>query len=62
MTKATMLLDAVNQGIIQNDNAALTPLRDLGTWWQATQDYAESLKTDIDADLNPDITVGWPTI
>jgi len=62
MTKATMLLDAVNQGIIQNDNAALTPLRDLGTWWQATQDYAESLKTDIDADLTPDITVGWPTI
>lgn len=62
MTQATMLLDAVNQGLIQNDDSNLTSLRSLGDWWKATRDHADSLKADVDADLNPDITAGWPVI
>ena len=60
LTQATLLLDAVNQGLITNDDPSLTPLRDLGAWWQGTQAHAASLKADIDADLDPDITAGWP--
>ena len=62
MTQATLLLDAVSQGIITNADPQLTPLRDLGAWWQATQAHADSLKADIDADLAPDITAGWPVL
>ena len=62
MTQATMLLDALNQGQIANDDPSLVSLRALGAWWQATQAYAIQMKADIDADLDPDISAGWPVL